>query len=54
VETTEHVESFGTGELLRESLKGNVNEGESLGDIAKSFDIKKAVIFSEILNTKYF
>jgi len=39
---------------LRESFKQNVNEKQNASDIAKSFDIKKAVIFSEILNTKYF
>jgi hypothetical protein len=39
---------------LRESFKQNVNENKNASDIAKSFDIKKAVIFSEILNTKYF
>ncbi|MDA3910514.1 MAG: hypothetical protein PF448_04050 [Bacteroidales bacterium] len=39
---------------LRESFKQNVNKNQNASDIAKSFDIKKAVIFSEILNTKYF
>jgi hypothetical protein len=39
---------------LRESFKQNVNENQNASDIAKSFDIKKAVIFSEILNSKYF
>jgi len=39
---------------LRESFKQNVNENQNASDIAKGFDIKKAVIFSEILSTKYF
>ncbi|MEA1874596.1 MAG: hypothetical protein U9N51_09250 [Bacteroidota bacterium] len=39
---------------FRESFKQNVKENQNASDIAKSFDIKKAVIFSEILNTKYF
>jgi hypothetical protein len=39
-------------ELLRRNIK-QVNSGEAVR-IAKGFNIKKAVIFSEILNTKYF
>lgn len=41
-------------EELRESFKQNVNTDGSARSIANSFDIKKAVIYSEILDTKYF